>query len=59
MTEQVGFKIIDVEFNDVNGGSFSVTVSKTGTEYPSLQRLLEEERQAGFDTLEPYRCLCS
>lgn len=28
MTEKVGFKIIDVEFNKINGGSFSVTVSK-------------------------------
>jgi NDP-4-keto-2,6-dideoxyhexose 3-C-methyltransferase len=28
MTDRVGLKIVDVEFNDVNGGSFSVTVMK-------------------------------
>jgi NDP-4-keto-2,6-dideoxyhexose 3-C-methyltransferase len=32
MTDRVGFKIIDVEFNDVNGGSISVTVAKTDGE---------------------------
>ena len=26
--DQVGFKIIDLEFNDINGGSFALTVSK-------------------------------
>ena len=29
MTDRVGFKILDVEFNDVNGGSFSVTAAKS------------------------------
>ena len=28
MADRVGFKILDVEFNDVNGGSFSVTVAQ-------------------------------
>ena len=28
MTDKIGFNIIDIEFNDINGGSFSVTVSK-------------------------------
>lgn len=28
MTQRAGLKIINVDFNDVNGGSFSVTVSK-------------------------------
>src|SRR4030095_4753795 len=28
MTDRVGFRIVDVEMNDVNGGSFSVTVAK-------------------------------
>ena len=30
MAERVGFRIKDVEFNDVNGGSFSVTVELRG-----------------------------
>ena len=27
--DKVGFKIIDLEFNDINGGSFSITVAKS------------------------------
>ena len=28
MMKKVGFKIIDIEFNDINGGSFALTVAK-------------------------------
>lgn len=58
MTDRVGFKIVDVEFNDINGGSFSVTVAKKGApnlESPSVAAILENEEQAGLDGLEPYR----
>lgn len=58
MAERVGFRIVDVEFNDVNGGSFSVTVVKArGDEpvEPSVQRILDEEDAAGLHTLQPYR----
>jgi hypothetical protein len=58
MTDRVGFRILDVEFNDVNGGSFSITVSKAGGEgglSPSVQRILESERQIGLDALTPYQ----
>lgn len=57
MADRVGFKIIDVEFNDVNGGSFSVTVSKSHgdlTVVPSVQKILGDERAKGLDTLAPY-----
>ncbi len=58
MADRVGFDIVDVEFNDVNGGSFSVTVSRsTGAGAgvaPSVQKILNEERERGLDTLEPY-----
>lgn len=57
MTDRVGFKILDVEFNDINGGSFSVMVSKAhGDLTPSIpvQRILERERELGLDTLAPY-----
>ena len=30
MADKVGLKIVDVEFNDINGGSFSVMVAKQG-----------------------------
>lgn len=58
MADQVGFRIVDVEFNDVNGGSFSVTVKKSGGEIdivPSVQVILERERALGLDTLTPYQ----
>lgn len=58
MADRVGFKIIDVEFNDVNGGSFSMTVAKAlGNEavLPAVQKILDDERQKGFDTLVPYQ----
>lgn len=58
MTDRVGFRIIDVEFNDVNGGSFSVMVSKSHgdlTLAPSIRRILEREREQKLDSLAPYQ----
>ena len=57
MAAHVGFKIVDVEFNDVNGGSFSVTVAKTavqGNVDPAIQAILDKEVAAGLGTLEPF-----
>lgn len=58
MADRVGFKILDVEFNDINGGSFSVTVAKSRgdeTVTPSVQTILDDERAKGLDTLAPYQ----
>lgn len=58
MADRVGFKILDVEFNDINGGSFSVTVAKAYGEkvvLPSVQKILDDERARGLDTLTPYQ----
>jgi NDP-4-keto-2,6-dideoxyhexose 3-C-methyltransferase len=58
MADKVGFKIVDVEFNDVNGGSFSITVAKSKgdmTVVPSVQKILDDERLMGLDTLTPYK----
>jgi NDP-4-keto-2,6-dideoxyhexose 3-C-methyltransferase len=41
MAERVGFQIIDVELNDVNGGSFSVTVQKHGGPHRQSSRVAE------------------
>lgn len=57
MADRVGFKILDVEFNDVNGGSFSITVSKAGGNsdtLPLVQNLLDEEYKKELHTLKPY-----
>ena len=39
--DQVGFKIIDLEFNDINGGSFALTVAKKESKYSEYSRLVE------------------
>jgi C-methyltransferase C-terminal domain/Methyltransferase domain len=58
MADRVGFKILDVEFNDINGGSFSVTVAKSHgdlTIVPSVQKILHDENAKGLDTMIPYQ----
>lgn len=57
MADKVGFRIIDVEFNDVNGGSFSVMVSKQQSQRVSnmqVQQILDKEEADGLNTLTPY-----
>jgi NDP-4-keto-2,6-dideoxyhexose 3-C-methyltransferase len=58
LTDRVGLKIIDVEFNDVNGGSFSVVAARNSSRHvasPEVAKILERELQQGLDTLQPYR----
>ncbi|MFN7307059.1 MAG: class I SAM-dependent methyltransferase, partial [Acetobacteraceae bacterium] len=57
MTDRCGLKIVDVSFNDVNGGSFSVTVAKSDSAFPvysNLVEILAREAELGLDGLEPY-----
>lgn len=57
-TSRLGLKIIDVEFNDANGGSFSVTVARESASYPGaddvVARAIAEEEEAGYDTTKPF-----
>ncbi len=59
LTNRTGFKIVDVQLNNVNGGSFSVTVAKTHAPYrdnlDQVQAILHEEKRLGLGTLQPYR----
>ena len=59
MTDRIGFKIIDVELNSVNGGSISVTVAKSDSPYKedtaAIERIVTEERNKGLDGLKPYQ----
>jgi len=58
MTDRVGFKIVDVALNDINGGSFSVMVAKSRGELTlgsSVQKILDQERAKGLDSLAPYQ----
>jgi len=58
LANRVGFKILDVELNDVNGGSFRVTVAHQQSSYrprtDRVEQLLREETQTGLHTLQPY-----
>jgi NDP-4-keto-2,6-dideoxyhexose 3-C-methyltransferase len=55
MLEKVGLKAVDIEFNEVNGGSFSVTAAHKKSrfeEYAGVAQLLEKEKF--LDQLQPY-----
>lgn len=58
MADRVGLDIIDVELNDVNGGSFSVSVIKSkGKDRHSsrVSEMLAKEEKLGLNGLAPYR----
>lgn len=62
MTDQVGFIITDVQFNDVNGGSFCVSVKKSSSgtrEAQAVAEVTEREIADGINTLEVYRQFAS
>ena len=56
--DRAGFKIIDFEFNDVNGGSISLVVANKDSKYEEatqmLNDLLQEELDLKFNTAEPW-----
>ena len=58
LLESLHFKIIDVQTNSINGGSFAVTAAKKESKYISndvhIDWMLFEEKQMKLDTLEPY-----
>jgi NDP-4-keto-2,6-dideoxyhexose 3-C-methyltransferase len=58
MADRLGLRIIDVEFNDVNGGSFSIVIAKERSHYeesPEVARVLNQEQSDGLDSLIPYQ----
>lgn len=55
MLDRAGLRILDVELNAVNGGSFAITAARApAVEGPSVARLLDAERAAGLDAMAPY-----
>lgn len=58
MARIVGLKILDVEFNNVNGGSFSVTIGHVGSHFTADDRLidsiLEREEKEGLYSLATF-----
>ena len=59
MLDQAGLKIVNVEFNDINGGSFSVMAAKSGSRHTEVSALiaqtLENEERLGLGGLDIYR----
>lgn len=55
MTDRVGFKIVDIDFSEVNGGSFSIVVSKKGRETEKVKEYLTAEERWGLDDIERFK----
>lgn len=59
MLENCGLRVIDVQMNAINGGSFAVTTCKKAAFYrsntPILHWMLKQEDEMGLDTPKPYR----
>lgn len=53
-----GLKVLDVEFNEVNGGSFSIVAAKRGSQRPVnsdwLNKILEDEVAMGLDSTDAF-----
>lgn len=58
MLERTGFKLLDVEFNTVNGGSFSVMAAKAASAYArneaAVTQCIRDEEALGLGGLEIY-----
>jgi len=59
MLEKCGMRVIDVQMNAINGGSFAVTACKKNAAFksnlPIINWLLKQENSMGLDTPKPYR----
>ncbi len=59
LVEQCGMKVIDVQMNAINGGSFAVTACRKDARYtengPIIRWLLKQEDDMGLETPRPYR----
>lgn len=57
MTDRCGLKIVGVEQNSVNGGSFAITAARTESPYPEPTHLIDEylKQESVLATEEPYR----
>lgn len=57
--ESCGMRVIDVQMNAINGGSFAITACKKKALYksniPIINWMLKQEYDMGLDTPKPYR----
>jgi hypothetical protein len=63
MMSRSGLRVLDVQLNDINGGSFSVTVCHEGASHQSNEAAIRafeaRERDDKLDTLEPYQAFAN
>ncbi len=56
--ESCGLKVIDVQMNAINGGSFAITAAKKASKYipntPIIEWLLNQEFEMELETVKPY-----
>lgn len=61
ITRKKDMKIVNVELNSTNGGSFALTVAKRHSSYPEatqfVQEMLADETAKGFDSTQPFTIL--
>jgi hypothetical protein len=59
LLEQCGMRVVDVQMNAINGGSFAVTACKKASSLksniPIIDWMLRQEDDMGLDTPKPYR----
>jgi len=59
LLEQCGLRVLDVQMNAINGGSFAVTACKKPaplrSNMPIIQWMLQQENDMGLDTPRPFR----
>jgi len=57
--DKIGFKIIDLEFNDINGGSFSITVAKKESKHIEVKKIVEwllhKEKLFKYNEMSSYK----
>jgi hypothetical protein len=59
LLESCGMRVVDVQMNAINGGSFAVTACKANGKYvsntPIINWMIQQEDDMGLDTPKPYR----
>ena len=59
LLDTCGMRVVDVQMNAINGGSFAVTACKNNAPYrsnlPIINWMLQQEGDMGLDTPKPYR----
>jgi SAM-dependent methyltransferase len=63
MLDKVGFSIVEITENDINGGSFAITAAKSRpgatTHAPIVQQMQDRERALGLHTMAPYEAFAA